>query len=107
MWYFFGRSPYAVRRQMLRPLNVAGLCVEATQDRKVVIGISKNIETDTGGLTTHIVEDLHTHLGWNRKYRVVSNHLAVPLLSSDIGLLDKASIAVPCQSQIPTPPFPS
>jgi hypothetical protein len=58
-----GRPPSAVRRQMLQPLHVAGLCLEAAQDRNVVIEILRDIEKDTGCLTTHVVQDLQNQWG--------------------------------------------
>jgi len=61
-----GRPRPAVRVEMLLPLYVAGGCLEADEERKVVLDVLEAIEKDTGCSTDVKVRSLVSEWGWDR-----------------------------------------
>jgi hypothetical protein len=61
-----GRPHPAVRVEMLLPLYIAGGCLEADEERKVVLEIMKAIQSDTGCSTEVTVRSLVDEWGWNQ-----------------------------------------
>lgn len=59
-----GRPQPAVRVEMLLPLYVAGSCLEANEERKVVLELLKAIEKDTGCSTEKRCGMLTQEWGW-------------------------------------------
>lgn len=59
-----GRPPGHVRIHMLQPLFVAGQCLESSEERKVIIGLLRGIETDLGWATEYRVKELLGEWGW-------------------------------------------
>lgn len=59
-----GRPQPAVRVEMLLPLYVAGLCLEADEERRVVLELLKAIEKDTGCSTEKRCGMLTKEWGW-------------------------------------------
>lgn len=62
-----GRPHPAVRVEMLLPLYVAGGCLEADEERRVVIEVMKAIEKDTGCSTEVTVRSLIDEWGWHEE----------------------------------------
>lgn len=60
-----GRPHPAVRVEMHLPLYVAGGCLEADEERRVVLELLKAIEKDTGCSTDVKVRSLVDEWGWN------------------------------------------
>lgn len=60
-----GRPQPAVRVEMLLPLYVAGLCLEADEERTVVLDLLKAIEKDTGCSTEKRCTMLMKEWGWS------------------------------------------
>ena len=60
-----GRPQPAVRVEMLLPLYVAGLCLDANEERKVVLDLLKAIEKDTGCSTEKRCGMLTKEWGWS------------------------------------------
>jgi hypothetical protein len=50
--------------QMIDPLYMAGICLEEDEDRRVVIGLLRDIEKDTGHLAAKRIQDLLSTWGW-------------------------------------------
>ena len=59
-----GRPHPAVRVEMLLPLYAAGGCLEADEERRVVVEALRAIEMDTGCATGGRVRDLEREWGW-------------------------------------------
>lgn len=59
-----GRPHPAVRVEMLLPLYAAGGCLEADEERRVVVEVLRAIEMDTGCATGGRVRDLEREWGW-------------------------------------------
>ncbi|KAK3067325.1 hypothetical protein LTR53_015885 [Teratosphaeriaceae sp. CCFEE 6253] len=62
-----GRPVPAVRVEMLLPLYIAGGCLEADEERKVVVEIMRAIEQDTGCSTEVTVRSLLHEWGWTQE----------------------------------------
>lgn len=62
-----GRPHPAVRVEMLLPLYVGGGCLEADEERRVVIEVMRAIEKDTGCSTEVTVRSLIDEWGWNEE----------------------------------------
>ena len=60
-----GRPQPAVRVEMLLPLYVAGSCLEANEERKVVLELLRAIEKDTGCSTEKRCAMLTKEWGWS------------------------------------------
>ena len=60
-----GRPHPAVRVEMLLPLYIAGTCLEADEERRVVLDLLKAIEMDTGCATEAKVRSLIDEWGWS------------------------------------------
>jgi len=67
-----GRPHPAVRVEMSLPLYVAGGCLEAEEERKVVLELLKAIEKDTGCSTDVKVRSLIDEWGWAKEPECVS-----------------------------------
>lgn len=65
-----GRPHPAVRVEMLLPLYAAGGCLEADEERRVVVEVLRAIEMDTGCATGERVRDLETQWGWESSLAV-------------------------------------
>ncbi|EMC97336.1 hypothetical protein BAUCODRAFT_33056 [Baudoinia panamericana UAMH 10762] len=63
-----GRPHPAVRVEMLLPLYVAGGCLEADEERKVVLDVVRAIEKDTGCSTEVTARSLVDEWGWNEEH---------------------------------------
>lgn len=61
-----GRPPPSVRVEMLLPLYIAGLCLEADEERKVVLDLLRAIEQDTGCSTEARCLELTKEWGWDQ-----------------------------------------
>lgn len=59
-----GRPQPAVRVEMLLPLYAAGGCLESDEERRLVVGVLRAIELDTGCATESRVRDLEKEWGW-------------------------------------------
>lgn len=59
-----GRPHPAVRVEMLLPLYAAGGCLEADEERRLVVEVLRAIELDTGCTTEGRVRDLEKEWGW-------------------------------------------
>lgn len=59
-----GRPPAHVRIHMLQPIFLAGQCLEGLQERKVILELLRNIETDLGWATEYRVQELLKEWGW-------------------------------------------
>jgi hypothetical protein len=53
-----GRPPGCVRIHMLQPLFVAGQCLEKSEERRIVLQLLRDIETDLGWATQYRVQEL-------------------------------------------------
>ncbi|KAK0814146.1 hypothetical protein LTR75_004315 [Friedmanniomyces endolithicus] len=62
-----GRPAPAVRVEMLLPLYIAGGCLEADEEKNVVLGIMCDIEKETGCSTEVTVRSLMDEWGWDRE----------------------------------------
>ena len=62
-----GRPHPAVRVEMLLPLYIAGSCLEADEERKVVVELLRAIEKDTGCATESRVQELIKEWGWSQE----------------------------------------
>ncbi|TKA35266.1 hypothetical protein B0A54_12541 [Friedmanniomyces endolithicus] len=62
-----GRPAPAVRVEMLLPLYIAGGCLEAAEEKNVVLGIMCDIEKETGSSTEVTVRSLMDEWGWERE----------------------------------------
>lgn len=61
-----GRPHPAVRVEMLLPLYIAGLCLEADEERRVVLELLRAIEQDTGCSTEGRCVELMGEWGWSQ-----------------------------------------
>jgi hypothetical protein len=61
-----GRPHPAVRVEMLLPLYAAGGCLEADEERRLVVEVLRAIELDTGCTTEGRVRDLEKEWGWDQ-----------------------------------------
>jgi hypothetical protein len=59
-----GRPHPAVRVEMLLPLYAAGGCLEADEERRLVVEVLRAIESDTGCTTEGRVRELEKEWGW-------------------------------------------
>jgi hypothetical protein len=59
-----GRPHPAVRVEMLLPLYAAGGCLEADEERRLVVGVLRATELDTGCTTEGRVRELEKEWGW-------------------------------------------
>lgn len=59
-----GRPHPAVRVEMLLPLYAAGSCLEADEERRVVVEVLRAVEADTGVSTGERVRVLEREWGW-------------------------------------------
>lgn len=59
-----GRPHPAVRVEMLLPLFAAGTCLEADEERRLVVEVLRAIELDTGCATEGRVRELEKEWGW-------------------------------------------
>lgn len=62
-----GRPQPAIRVEMLLPLCLAGACLEADEERRVVLELLEAIEKDTGCNTASRRENLVQEWGWIRE----------------------------------------
>ena len=62
-----GRPHPAIRVEMLLPLYISGLCLEADDERGMVLELLKAIEMDTGYSTEVRCQELVTGWGWNQE----------------------------------------
>ena len=62
-----GRPHPAVRVEMLLPLYIAGLCLEADEERKVLLELLRAIEQDTGCATNGRCVKLMEDWGWSQE----------------------------------------
>ena len=62
-----GRPHPAVRVEMLLPLYIAGLCLEADEERKVLLELLRAIEQDTGCSTESRCVELMDRWGWSQE----------------------------------------
>lgn len=62
-----GRPHPAVRVEMLLPLYIAGLCLEADEERKVLWELLRAIEQDTGCSTESRCLELMKEWGWSQR----------------------------------------
>lgn len=62
-----GRPQPAIRVEMLLPLCLAGACLEADDERKVVLELLETIEKDTGCNTDSRRQNLVQEWGWVRE----------------------------------------
>ena len=62
-----GRPHPAVRVEMLLPLYIAGLCLDADEERKVLLEILRAIEQDTGCSTESRCLELMKEWGWSQE----------------------------------------
>lgn len=67
-----GRPHPAVRVEMLLPLYIAGLCLEADEERKVLLELLRAIEQDTGCATDGRCIELMAEWGWSQEGMDVS-----------------------------------
>lgn len=67
-----GRPHPAVRVEMLLPLYVAGGCLEAEEERRVVLDVLKAIEKDTGCATDIKVRSLMDEWGWTHEPKCIA-----------------------------------
>ena len=67
-----GRPHPSVRVEMLLPLYVAGLCLEADEERKVVLELLRAIEKDTGCSTEKRCLELMKEWDWSREPENIS-----------------------------------
>ena len=70
-----GRPHPAVRVEMLLPLYVAGMCLEADEVRRVLLELLRAIEQDTGCSTESRCLELMTDWGWNTEVSDVATGL--------------------------------
>lgn len=61
-----GRPPGHVRIHMLQPIFVAGQCLDGPEERKIILQLLRDIETDLGWATEYRVQELLKEWGWNR-----------------------------------------
>lgn len=71
-----GRPPGYVRIHMLQPLFIAGQCLESADERNVILGLLRGIESDLGWATQYRVRELLAEWNWETddrwlRYRIV------------------------------------
>jgi hypothetical protein len=62
-----GRPHPAIRVEMLLPLGIAGACLEADEERSIVLELLEAIEKDTGCSTEARRSEMLLEWGWNRE----------------------------------------
>ena len=62
-----GRPHPAVRVEMLLPLYIAGMCLEADEERRVLLELLRAIEQDTGCSTEGRCVELMAEWGWSQE----------------------------------------
>lgn len=66
-----GNPHLSVKKQMIPSLHLSGLCFDKDSDRQVVLGILRDINTDTNVSTEKQIRELCSEWGWNTDQHAV------------------------------------